>query len=134
MKKLLFITLSLCTILLCSAAPDNWDNRKDPIVGSIRLQKCNQTDVVVEVLGHLKEVGLTQTTLKAEILLQGRRPDGIYEEIGKRYVTLKQVTHGKDDNNIKRVWVSALQDQGMHLLHSALQQHRFVTPIEPLLY
>ncbi len=103
MKKLLFITLSLCTILLCSAAPDNWDNRKDPIVGSIRLQKCNQTDVVVEVLGHLKEVGLTQTTLKAEILLQGRRPDGIYEDIGKRYVTLKQVTHGKDDNNIKRL-------------------------------
>lgn len=27
-----------------------------------------------------------------------------------------------DDNNIKRVWVSALEDQGIHLLHSALQQ------------
>ena len=27
-----------------------------------------------------------------------------------------------DDNNIKRVWISALEDQGIHLLHSALQQ------------
>ena len=27
------------------------------------------------------------------------------------------------DNNIKRVWISALEEQGMHLLHSALQQH-----------
>lgn len=27
-----------------------------------------------------------------------------------------------DNNNIKRVWISALEDQGIHLLHSALQQ------------
>ena len=27
------------------------------------------------------------------------------------------------DNNINRVWVSALHDQGIHLLHSALQQY-----------
>ena len=28
-----------------------------------------------------------------------------------------------EDNNIKRVWISALEERGMHLLHSALQQH-----------
>ena len=27
------------------------------------------------------------------------------------------------DNNIKRVWISALNNEGMHLLHSALQQY-----------
>ena len=45
----------------------------------------------------------------------------VYNKIDQTH-QMPHIDMGKD-NNIKRVWISALEDQGIHLLHSALQQH-----------
>ena len=89
------------------------------------LQETCEADLLLHVVDASSEQRNEQIEHVNEVLQQigaGQCPQLlVYNKIDQTH-QMPHIDMGSD-NNINRVWISALHDQGIHLLHSALQQY-----------
>ena len=89
------------------------------------LQETSEADLLLHVVDAGSEQRNEQISHVNDVLKQigaDQIPQLlVYNKIDQTH-QMPHIDMG-EDNNIKRVWISALQKQGIHLLHSALQQY-----------